>query len=466
MSDVSKFDLIVVGSGPGGYVAAIRASQLGMKTAIVEKERLGGVCLNWGCIPSKALLHSASLYEQISTAQRYGITVAEAGFDWEKVVRHSRQSSDRTMRGVKFLMKKNGIEVFEGNGVLRGGGLVLVEGEDRSLLEAENILLALGARARQIPGVQPDGDKIITSREALVLQQRPDSIVIVGGGAIGIEFAYLLSVFGTVVTVVELLDQILPHEDRELAEELEKLYKKRGIRIITGARVEAVETGGEGVRVTVGRDGSVELETFAADKVLLSVGVTGNLEGAGLDEAGVECERGFITTDSSFRTSAERVRAIGDCTGGVLLAHAASREGLAAVELIAGNEPPHTAPEQIPSCVYCRPQVASVGITEQEAEKRGLNYSVGRFPFRPLGKAVSSGAQDGFVKVLTDSGSGKVLGVHILGDEATEMIPEASLAAWLKLDTAELAGAVHPHPTMSEALAEAALDSLGRALHI
>ncbi len=465
MKESKNFDLIVVGSGPGGYVAAIRASQLGMKTAIVERENLGGVCLNWGCIPSKALLHSASLYEQVKDAGKYGIITGEPGFDWPKVIKHSRRSSDRTMRGVKFLLKKNAIQVFEGQGILVADGRVKVDGGNEATLAADNIILALGAHPRSVTGVTPDREKVITSREALALQQRPASIVIVGGGAIGMEFAYLLSAFGTRVTVVEMLDQILPHEDHELAAELSKIFKKRGVRILTATAVESVDTAGEGVTVSVRAEGAQSAETIVAEKVLLSVGVTGNIDGAGLAEAGVETDRGFIKVDSSFRTSAPHVWAIGDCIGGVLLAHAASHEGLFAVETIAGGTPQAVAHEQIPSCVYCKPQVASVGITEREAEKRGLEFSVGRFPFRPLGKAVASGAQEGFVKVIAQK-DGKLLGVHIIGDEATEMIPEASLAAWLNIDVADLASAVHPHPTFSEALAEAALDSLGRALHL
>ncbi|MFC1544706.1 dihydrolipoyl dehydrogenase [Gemmatimonadota bacterium] len=465
MSDEKKFDLVVIGSGPGGYVAAIRASQLGLKTAIVERERLGGVCLNWGCIPSKALLHSASLYEQIRDAGRFGITAGEVGYDWTQVIKHSRQSSDRTMRGVKFLMKKNGIEVFEGNGVLAGGGTVRVAGEQSFSLSAKNILLALGARPREIPGITADGERIITSRHALALQQRPESVVIVGGGAIGMEFAYLLSAFGARVTVVEMLEQILPHEDSEIAAELCKIYTKRGMRILTSTSVESVKADGAEAAVTLRRDGAVEPEAIRAEKVLIAVGVSANLENAGLETAGVETDKGFIKVDSLFRTSVDGVWAIGDCTGGVLLAHAASHEGLAAVESIAGGKPRPVTHEQIPSCVYCRPQVASVGLTEREAERRGLQFSVGRFPFRPLGKAVASGAQDGFVKVITGKDNGLVLGVHILGDEATELIPEASLAAWLNLKAEDLAAAVHPHPTLSEALAEAVLDSIGRALH-
>ncbi len=465
MSESKKFELIVVGSGPGGYVAAIRASQLGLKTAIVEQEKLGGVCVNRGCIPSKALLHSAALYERIKAAGKFGIVAGEPSYDWQKVVKHSRQSSERTMRGVKFLLKKNAVEVFEGHAVLQGEGRVRVEGGNETTLNAGNILLALGARPRMLPGVTADGEKVITSREALLLQQRPASVVIVGGGAIGMEFAYLLSAFGTEVTVVELLDQLLPHEDHELAEELSMIYKKRSVRILTSTAVQAVDTGGEGVTVTVRAIDTESVENIVAEKVLLSVGVTGNIEHTGLAEAGVETDRGFIRVDSSFCTSAGNIRAIGDCTGGVLLAHAASSEGIFAVEAIAGRTPQAVTHEQIPSCVYCKPQVASVGLTEREAQKRGLDYSVGRFPFRPLGKAVASGAQEGFVKVIAAKG-GNLLGVHIIGEEATEMIPEAALAARLNLDVAALASTVHPHPTFSEALGEAALDSLGRALHL
>jgi len=464
MSEVKLFDLAVVGSGPGGYVAAIRAAQQGLSTALIESGRLGGVCLNRGCIPSKALLRSAQLYEQMLRAGDFGLSVAQTSFDWEAILKRSRRISDRTMRGVSYLMKKNGITVLEGRGVLNGEGELRVEGEKTQVVRAKNIILATGARARSLPGIEIDGNLVITSPEALVLQHVPKSIVIIGAGAIGMEFAYLFSTFGARVTVVELLERVLPQEDEEVSEELEKIYRKKGVRLFTGARVESVElkNGRAEVKVKTG-EGS---ETVECDKVLIAVGVTGNVERLGLDQVGVAVEGGFIKVDQSYRTSAAGIWAIGDCIGPPLLAHAASREGIEAVNSILGRECRRLDPELVPSCTYCQPQVASIGITEATAKEKGYDIAVGRFPFRPLGKALALGEPDGFVKVVADKKSGRILGVHILGSEATEMIPEASLAKWLDLTAADIHNTMHPHPTLSEALMEAAAGVLGMAIHL
>ena len=464
MAEVKSFDLVVVGSGPGGYVAAIKAAREGLSTALIESDRLGGVCLNWGCIPSKALLRSAQLYEQMLRARDFGLSAAEIRFDWEAIVKRSRQISDRTMRGVSYLMKKNEIAVLKGRGVLLGGGRIRVERENEQIVRAKNTVLATGACARSLPAVEIDGNVVITSREALVLQHIPESIVIVGGGATGMEFAYLFSTFGTKVTVVELLERVLPQEDAEVSEELQKIYRKKGMRLLTGAKVDSIVLKNSGAEVKVkSRDDS---DTVECDKVLIAVGVTGNIGGLGLDEAGVSVESGFIKVDESYRTSAPGIWAIGDCIGPPLLAHAASREGIEAVNSILGRQCRYLNPELVPSCTYCQPQVASVGITEAAAKERGYDTALGTFPFRPLGKALAMGEPEGFVKVVADKKSGKILGVHILGSEATEMIPEASLARWLDSTAADIHNAVHPHPTLSEALMEAASDSFGMAIHL
>ena len=464
MAGTKSFDLAVVGSGPGGYVAAIRAAQQGLSTALIEADRLGGVCLNWGCIPSKALLSSARLYEQMLRAGDFGISAAGISFDWEAIVKRSRQVSERAMRGVKYLMKKNGIAVIEGKGVLTGRGGIRVEGEKEQTLKAKNIILATGAAALSLPGVEIDGNVVLTSREALALQHIPESIVIVGGGAIGMEFAYLFSTFGARVSVIELLERVLPQEDAEVSEELQRIYRKKGMQLLTGARVENIGLKNGGAQVAVKTaDGS---ETLECDKVLIAVGVAGNVDALGLEEAGVAVEKGFIRVDASYRTSADGIRAIGDCIGPLLLAHAASREGIEAVNSVLGRKCSRLKEELVPGCTYCQPQVASVGITEAAAKEKGYTVTVGKFPFRPLGKALASGETEGFVKVIADKKSARILGVHILGSEATEMIPEASLARWLDSTAADIHSAVHPHPTFSEALMEAAASVAGAAIHL
>lgn len=459
------FDIAVVGSGPGGYVAAIRAAQLGQRTAIVERDSLGGVCLNWGCIPSKALLASARLMEDIRRADEFGLIATEPRFDWAAVVGRSRRVADRTRRGVQYLMKKNGVTVYRGLGRLLGGGRIRVEGEEETVIESRNIILATGGKPRGVPGIEIDREQVISSREALVLESVPGSIVIVGGGAIGVEFAHLLHAFGAGVTVVEVLDRILPQEDEEVSVELRKILEKRGIEILTGSKVSRVETGAKGCKATVLTADGVERE-IACDKVLAAVGVTGNIEGIGLEQAGVETEKGFIRVDESYRTTAAGISAVGDCIGPPLLAHCASSEGVAAVDAILGREFRHISADLVPSAVYCEPQVASIGLTEKRAREEGYDIQVGRFPFRPLGKALAYGTTDGFVKVVRDRKSGRLLGAHIIGAEATELIPELTLARGLGLDVRSIHESIHPHPTLSEALMEAAADSFGEAIHI
>ncbi|HUU30187.1 MAG TPA: dihydrolipoyl dehydrogenase [archaeon] len=465
MAENNRFDLVILGGGPGGYVAAIKAAQEGLSAALVESDLLGGVCLNWGCIPSKALLASARLYENILRARDFGISTGEISYNWEAIVKRSRQVADRAAKGVAYLMKKNGITVFQGKGVLAGQGRIRIEAGEEKAVSAGNIILATGARPSEIPGIKADGETVITSREALALKHRPESIVIVGGGAIGMEFAYLFNAFGSLVTVVELLERILPQEDQEISEELKRLYQRKGMNILTGSQVERIETPANNKVSVLVKTGD-KSESFECEKVLVAVGVRGNVEGIGCEEAGVEVEKGFIKVDRSYRTTASGIWAIGDCIGPPLLAHAASAEGISAVESILGRKARFIAGDLVPSCIYCQPQVASVGLTEAAALQAGHEVSVGRFPFRPLGKALALGERDGFVKAVVDKKSGKLLGMHILGPEATELIPEAVFAKYTGASAEEMHHAVHPHPTLSEALAEAVSAATGAAIHL
>ncbi len=458
------FDVLVLGGGPGGYVAAIRAAQLGRSVALVEREALGGVCLNWGCIPSKALLRSAQLYLDIRRAEEFGLSAGEPDFDWSAIVLRSRRIADRSRRGVQYLMKKNGVAVFEGQGALLGRGQVGIKSENgEKMISAGDIILAVGGHPRSLPGLEVDRG-VITSREALALESLPRSILIVGAGAIGIEFAHLLNAFGVNVTVVELLDRILPLEDEEVSEELRKIFTKRGIRFLTGAKVIGVSREDGNCRVTI--ESGVDNTVVEAEKILLAAGVTGNIDGIGLENAGVETARGFIRVDEAYRTTAAGISAIGDCIGAPLLAHAASKEALMAVDALAGKAFRKIDPSMVPGAIYCEPQVASLGLTEKKALESGYKVRVGRFPFRPLGKALASGNTEGFVKILADESSGKLLGAHIIGPEAAELIPEVSLVRWLDLDASVLHEAIHPHPTLSEALAEASAGCLGQAIHL
>lgn len=461
-----NFDLIVLGSGPGGYVAAIRASQLGLKVAIIERESLGGVCLNWGCIPTKALLKSASVFEYINHASDYGITVGAPKADFGAVIGRSRGVADAMSKGVQFLMKKNKIEVIMGTGKLKAGKKVAVTGTDGKTTEysATNIIIATGARSRELPALKQDGKKIIGYREAMVLPKQPAKMVVVGSGAIGSEFAYFYRAMGTEVTLVEFMPRIVPVEDEEVSKQLEKSFKKQGINVMTSAEVTKVDTSGKGCVVTV-KTAKGE-ETIECDVVLSAAGIVANIENIGLEDAGIVTEKGKIKVDEFYRTNMPGYLAIGDCVPGQALAHVASAEGIIAVEKIAGHHPHALDYNNIPGCTYCSPEVASVGYTEAQAKEAGYELKVGKFPFSASGKAKAVGQADGFVKLIFDAKYGELLGAHMIGYNVTEMIAE--IVAIRKLETTgeELIKTVHPHPTMSEAVMEAAAAAYGEVIHL
>ena len=454
--------MIVIGSGPGGYVAAIRAGQLGLKTAVVERGEVGGVCLNWGCIPSKALLRNAEVLGLFKRAADFGISVDNLKYDFSAAIDRSRKVVDRLTRGVSFLLKKNKVEYISGTGVLKDANTVEVEGGDT--LTTDNVIIATGARFRELPTLPVDGNVVITSREALELREVPLRVVIVGGGATGVEFAYLYRTYGAQVTLVELLPRLVPLEDEEISAELEKALEKQGINSMTGSKVDSVQVDGSTAKVTVsGEAGETEIE---CDKVLVAVGAQGNVEGIGLEELGVETERGFITIDDSMATNVPGVYAIGDVTGKLLLAHVASAQGVMAVETIAGLEPMKLDYDLMPKATYCRPQVASFGLTEAQATERGYTVKAGKFPLIASGKALALDETEGMIKLVVDAELGDVLGAHMIGTEVTELLGEVSLARMLESTTKELGWLVHPHPTISETLKEAALASDGEAIHI
>jgi dihydrolipoamide dehydrogenase len=462
-----NYDLIVIGSGPGGYVAAIRASQLGLKTAIVERESLGGICLNWGCIPTKALLKSAQVFEYLNHAADYGITVPAGKVDFAAVVKRSRGVADGMSKGVQFLMKKNKIEVISGTGKLKKGNKVEVKDAAGKATEyaAKHIIVATGARSKELANVKQDGKKIIGYREAMSLLSQPASMVVMGAGAIGMEFAYFYATLGTKVTVVEFLDAVLPREDKEISKEAEKIFKKKGIDIRTSTSVEKVDTAGKGCKVSLkGKDGKTD--AIECDIVLSAVGITANIEGIGLEEAGVKTDKGLVVVDDFYRTNVPGVYAIGDIVKGPALAHLASAEGITCVENIAGKKPEPIDYSNIPSCTYCVPEVASVGLTEEEAKAKGLQIKVGKFPFSASGKASAAGAKEGFVKVIFDAKYGEWLGCHMIGMNVTEMIAEAVVARKLETTGHEIIKSIHPHPTMSEAIMEAAAAAYGEVIHL
>ncbi len=461
-----NYDLIVIGSGPGGYVAAIRAAQLGLKTAIVEKESLGGICLNWGCIPTKALLKSAQVFEYINHAADYGIKVNGAEADFEAVVKRSRGVADGMSKGIQFLMKKNKIDVIMGYGKIKKGGKVEVKAADGSTKEytAKNTILATGGRSRELPNLKQDGKKIIGYRDAMVLPSLPKSMVVVGSGAIGVEFAYFYATMGTKVTVVEFLDNIVPVEDEDISKQLARSFKKIGIDVMTKSSVESVDTSGSICKVKVKTEAGVkELE---AEVVLSAVGVSTNIENIGLEEVGVKTDKGKVLVDKFYKTNVDGVFAIGDIVMGQALAHVASAEGIICVEKIAGHHPEPLDYNNIPGCTYCSPEIASVGYTEKKAKEAGYEIKVGKFPFSASGKASASGAKDGFVKVIFDAKYGEFLGAHMIGANVTEMIAEVVVARKLETTGMEIVKSVHPHPTMSEAIMEAAADAYGEVIHL
>ena len=466
----AEFDVLVVGAGPGGYVTAIRAAQLGMKTAIVEREALGGVCLNWGCIPTKALLKSGEVYETLDHLSDYGLSVEKRGFDFAKVVERSRKVAAQLNSGVGFLMKKHKIEVIEGSARLEKGerapkAVIALKAGGSRTVQAKNVILATGARARTIPavGLAPDGDRIWTYREAMVPKAAPKSLVVVGSGAIGIEFASFFRALGAQVTVVETLPRILPVEDEEVSKAAHKAFEKRGIAFRVPANVKKVAKSKAGVSVEIEAGGKTE--TLEAEAAIVAVGIVGNVEDLGLEALGVKIDRTHVVTDAHGGTGVAGLYAIGDVAGPPWLAHKASHEGVHCVEHIAGLKPaPLSAP--IPGCTYANPQVASVGLTEAQAKEQGIAVKVGRIPFRVNGKAIAAGETEGFVKTVFDAGTGALIGAHMIGAEVTEMIQGFALAMTLEATEAELHAAVFPHPTMSEAMHEAALDAFGQALHI
>lgn len=461
-----NFDLIVIGSGPGGYVAAIRASQLGLKTAIVEKAELGGICLNWGCIPTKALLKSAQVFEYLNHAGDYGISADNIKADFAAIIKRSRGVADGMSKGVQFLVKKNKIEVLKGTAKVKPGKQVEVKGEDgkTNTLTANHIIIAVGARSRQLPNIPQDGKKIIGYREAMSLPSQPKSMVVVGSGAIGVEFAYFYAAMGTKVTIVEFMPTIVPVEDEEVSKQLERSFKKSGIAIMTEASVESVDTKGNGCKVSVKtKKGN---ETIECDIVLSAVGIQANLENLGLEDVGIATDKGKILTNPYYQTNIPGYYAIGDCIGGQALAHVASAEGITCVEKIAGHNPDPIDYNNIPGCTYCQPEIASVGYTEKAAKEKGYEIKIGKFPFSASGKASAAGAKDGFVKVIYDAKYGELLGAHMIGANVTEMIAEIVAARKLETTGHEMLKTIHPHPTMSEAVMEATAAAYGEVIHL
>ena len=461
-----KYDIIVIGSGPGGYVAAVRAAQAGKRTAIVEREALGGVCLNWGCIPTKALLKSASVYHYVKNADAYGIDIeGEAKADISKIVARSRGVAETMSKGIDFLMKKNKIDVLRGHGSIESKGVVAVENEEgRTLYEADHIILATGARPRQMPFIPVDGEKIITSREALVIKELPESIVVIGSGAIGREFAFLFAQLGVKVTIVEYLPNLMPLEDEEVSKTMERAFRKMRATVYTGTTVKAARVNDEG-RCEVDIEGKKGAETLVADMVLAAVGIKTNTENIGLENVGIELERDKITVDEHYQTAVEGIYAIGDLIPTPALAHVASAEAIHCVDAICGRSPQPVDYSTIPSCVYTSPEVASVGLTEKQAAEKGIELKVGRFQFTASGKAAAAGERDGFVKLLFDAATDKLVGAHFVGMNVTEMIAEPTVAKALGATAEVLAHTIHPHPTMNEAVMEAAEAALGHAIH-
>ncbi len=461
-----NYDIIVLGSGPGGYVAAIRASQLGLKTAIIEKESLGGICLNWGCIPTKALLKSASVFEYINHAEDFGITVKDASHDFGAVVNRSREVANGMSGGVKFLMKKNKIDVIMGTGKVLPGKKIAVT-DDKGKVEeysATNIIIATGARSRQLPNLKQDGKHVIGYREAMSLPKQPKKMVIVGSGAIGVEFAYFYNAMGTDVTIVEYQPTIVPVEDEEVSKQLERTFKKKKMKIMTNSSVEKVEVVRDGCKVTVKTKKGEE--TLEADVVLSAVGIEANIENIGLEDVGIATDRGKILVNDFAQTNIPGYYAIGDCTPGAALAHVASAEGIICVEKIAGQDVEPLDYGNIPGCTYCSPEISSVGMTEKAAKEAGYDIKVGKFPFSASGKASAAGHKDGFVKLIFDAKYGEILGGHMIGYNVTEMIAEIVALRKLEATGHEIIKTVHPHPTMSEAVMEAAAAAYDEVIHL
>lgn len=462
-----SYDIIVVGSGPGGYVTAIRASQLGFKTAIIEKESLGGICLNWGCIPTKALLKSANVFEYITHASDYGITVKDSSVNFDSMIERSRGVANGMSNGIQFLMKKNKIDVIRGFGKILAGKKVEVTAEDgkkETYSANKGVVIATGAKSRQLPNLPQDGEKIIGYREAMTLKSQPKKLVVVGSGAIGVEFAYFYNAIGTDVTIVEFQDTIVPVEDKDVSKQLEKSLKKQGIKVMTASSVESVDTKGKGCKVSVKTKKGNEI--IECDVVLSAVGIETNLSNIGLEEIGIATDKGKVLVNDFYQTNMPGYFAIGDITPGPALAHVASAEGIICVEKLAGHHPEPLDYGNIPGCTYCSPEIASVGMTEQAAKDAGYEIKVGKFPFSASGKASAAGAKDGFVKLIFDAKYGELLGGHMIGANVTEMIAEIVAVRKLEVTGEELIKTVHPHPTMSEAVMEAAAAAYDEVIHL
>ncbi|MGD9146467.1 MAG: dihydrolipoyl dehydrogenase [Anaerolineae bacterium] len=460
------YDAVVIGGGPGGYVAAIRAAQLALKVALVEREHLGGVCLNWGCIPTKSLLRNAEVISLLGQGKEFGFSVEGFEADYGAAVDRSRKVSERLVKGVGVLMRKNQIEVIEGTGVLKSAHEVEVTSADNGtrILQTRNVILATGGRARSIPGIVPDGARVLTYREAIVLRELPESVIVVGAGPIGMEFAHIWQSYGAKVTVVEMLPRVLPLEDEQVSKVVERAFKRRKVKMLTSTRVEGIDTTANEIKLRVSSEKDGE-QTLTAERVLIAIGVQPNSENLGLEQAGVQVERGFVTVDDRMRTNLPGVFAIGDLTGKLALAHVASAQGIVAAEAIADEETQTLEYEMMPRCTYCQPQVASLGLTEAQAAERGHSVKSGQFPFLASGKALGLGERDGFVKIVADETSGEILGAHLVGPEVTELLPELVLARTWELTPEEIARTVHAHPTLSEAVMEAAHGVFGKAIH-
>ena len=461
-----KYDIIVLGSGPGGYVTAIRASQLGFKTAIVEKENLGGVCLNWGCIPTKALLKSAQVFDYLKHAAEYGLSVTAFDKDFGAVISRSRGVADGMSKGIQFLMKKNKIDVIEGTGKLKPGKKIDVTAADgkTTTFEADHIIIATGARSRELPNLPQDGVKVIGYRQAMTLEKQPKSMIVVGSGAIGVEFAHFYNSMGTDVTIVEYMPNIVPVEDEDISKQMERSMKKAGVKIMTNASVEKIDTSGAGVKATVKTTKGEEI--LEADVLLSAVGIKTNIENIGLEECGIATDKDKIMVNAFYQTNIPGYYAIGDVVPGQALAHVASAEGITCVEKIAGMHVDPIDYGNIPGCTYATPEIASVGLTEKQAKEKGYELKIGKFPFTASGKAKAAGTPDGFVKVIFDAKYGEWLGCHMIGAGVTDMIAEAVVARKLETTGHEILKAVHPHPTMSEAVMEAVADAYGEVIHL
>ncbi|MBC8198352.1 MAG: dihydrolipoyl dehydrogenase [Candidatus Marinimicrobia bacterium] len=460
---MKKFDVIIIGGGPGGYVAGIRASQLKLNVAIIEDKHLGGICLNWGCIPTKALLKNAEVLHTIKNAKKFGIEIEDFSINWKKVIKRSRDISRRLSKGIEFLLKKNKISHINGRGILKSKTEieVLLSDGKKEIFTAKNIIIATGARSKYFSGMEPNGKRIITSKEAMVLDEQPKSLIVIGAGAIGIEFAHFYNSYGTEVTIIEALPQILPTEDIEVADELSKIFKKRGMKILTETFVENVTDKGKSVEVKL-KSG----EVIIADYTLVAVGVQSNIENIGLEKLGIKTDKGSISVNNLLQTNIQNIYAIGDVAGPPMLAHKASAEGIIAIEHLAGENPAPMEYTNISGCIYSHPEVASVGLTENQAVDLGYKIKVGKFPFRALGKSMAIGETEGFIKVIYDEKFGEMLGCHIIGAEATNLISEAAIARKLETTWHEVLQTIHPHPTLSEGIMEATADAFNEAIHI